>query len=218
MNSLFETSPLPTSSLLTERYRPHTVSGFIGLDKPKAKMAKLVASPFDSAWLFVGASGMGKTTLALAVAEELNAELHHIPSQRCTIQAVEDVRKRCQYAPMFGNQLHLVLIDEADRMSKPAQDALLSILDSTNRAPNTIFIFTCNDTTGLEDRFRSRCFEVPFSKHAVSKEIAEMLEIVWNEETNGNNSTPNFQRIVKDACNNVRASLMALQLEIMELS
>jgi replication-associated recombination protein RarA len=218
MNTLFETAPIPTSSLLTERYRPRTIAGFIGLDKPKAQMAKLVAAPFDSAWLFCGPSGMGKTTLALAVAEELNAELHHIPSQRCTVQAVEDVRKRCQMSPWIGKKLHLVLVDEADRMSRAAQDALLSILDSTNRAPNTIFIFTCNDTTGLEDRFRSRCFEVKFSSHAVSDQITAMLEKVWSEETNDNPSAPNFRRIVKESNNNVRASLMELQQEIMMLA
>jgi replication-associated recombination protein RarA len=218
MNTLFETSPLPTSSLLTERYRPHTIAGFIGLDKPKAQMAKLVANPFDSAWIFVGPSGMGKTTLALAVAEELNAELHHIPSQRCTVQAVEDVRRRCQMSPWIGKSLHLVLVDEADRMSKAAQDALLSILDSTNRAPNTIFIFTCNETLGLETRFLSRCFEVKFSSHAVSDQITAMLEKVWSVETNGNESAPNFRRIVKESNNNVRASLMELQQEIMMLS
>jgi replication factor C small subunit len=218
MNTLFETSPLPVSSLLTERYRPHTIAGFIGLDKPKAKMTKLVASPFDSAWIFSGPSGMGKTTLALAVAEELNAELHHIPSQRCTIQAVEDVRRRCQYVPMAGKRLHLVLVDEADTMSKAAQDAFLSILDSTNRAPNTIFIFTCNQTLGLETRFLSRCFDVPFSKNAVSGEITAMLERVWNEETNSAATDLDFRRIVKDASNNVRTALMELQQEIMMLA
>jgi replication factor C small subunit len=218
MNTLFETAPIPTTKLLTERYRPHTVDGFIGLDKPKAKMRSLIANPFDSAWLFVGPSGMGKTTLALAVAEELDAELHHIPSQRCTVDAVENVRRRCQYVPMAGKKLHLVLVDEADRMSRQAQDALLSILDSTNRAPNTVFIFTCNETAGLEVRFTSRCFEVKFSSHAVSKDIAAMLEKVWSEETNGNQSAPNFQRIVKESNNNVRAALMELQSEIMMLA
>lgn len=218
MDTLFNVAPIAPSRLFTERYRPHTVAGFIGLDKPKAKMRSLIADPFDSAWMFVGPSGMGKTTLALAVAEELQAELHHIPSQRCTIDAVENVRRRCQYVPGFGKKLHLVLVDEADTMSVAAQNAFLSILDSTNRAPNTIFIFTCNGTDGLETRFLSRCFDVKFSSHAVSEEIATMLELVWSEETNGNHSAPNFKRIVKEANNNVRTALMDLQNVIMDLA
>lgn len=215
MNSTLFPEPSTPSKLLTESYRPRKVADFIGLEKPKKKMLSLIARPYDSAWLFFGPSGMGKTTLALAVAEELSAELHHIPSQRCTVEAVEAVRRRCQYVPAFGKRLHLVLVDEADRMSRAAQDSLLSILDSTNRAPNTVFIFTCNATVGLEDRFRSRCFEVEFSSYGVAKEAAEMLKTVWEIETNGNESAPNFQRIVKDANNNIRAALMELQQEIM---
>jgi hypothetical protein len=49
--------------LLTEKYRPHTPSDFVGLDKAKRICAKLADNPFDSSWLFVGASGTGKTTL-----------------------------------------------------------------------------------------------------------------------------------------------------------
>ncbi len=214
--SLFPELDIPTSQLLTETYRPRKVADFIGLDKPKRFAAKLVAKPYDSAWVFVGASGMGKTTLALAIAYELDAELHHIPSQRCTVEAIENVRRRCQYVPMLGKRLHLVLVDEADQMSASAQLALLSILDSTNRAPNTIFIFTCNETDRLQDRFLSRCGVVEFSSYGVAKEAAEMLAIVWKKEVGDDDTTPpNFQRIVKESNNNIRAALMQLQQEIM---
>jgi replication-associated recombination protein RarA len=215
MNTLFETSPIPTELLLTEKYRPHAISGFLGLEKPKAKLAKLISRPFASAWRFVGPSGMGKTTFALAIAEELGAELHHIPSQKCTVAAVEAVRERCRYAPMFGRGWHLVLIDEADSMSKAARDAFLSILDSTDRPADTIIIFTMNDDSALEPRFLSRCFEVKFSSQGVAEQIAGMLETVWNAESDGTNDAPNFRRIVKDSNNNVRESLMSLQFELM---
>jgi replication-associated recombination protein RarA len=212
--TLFSENPVNLSATLTETYRPRRVADFIGLDGPKKYMRSLISRPKDSAWLFVGPSGMGKTTLALAVAEELQAEVTHIPSRRCTIEAVEAVRRRCQYVPMAGKKLHLVLVDEADTMSDAAQDAWLSILDSTNRAPNTVVIFTCNGVERLADRFRSRCFNVEFSSYGVAKDAASMLERVWNEQTNGNASAPNFQRIVKDSCNNIRAALMALEMEI----
>lgn len=212
--NLFPEVPSNLSHTLTEKYRPQRIADFIGLDKPKQRMRALIARPKESAWLFVGPSGMGKTTLAMAVASELNAEFHHIPSQRCTIEAVETIRKRCQYVPMAGRSLHLVLVDEADTMSRPAQDAFLSILDSTNRAPNTVFIFTCNGTESLETRFKSRCYAVEFSSYGTAKETSAMLESVWNQETNSSAATPNFQRIVKDANNNIRTALMELELEI----
>lgn len=212
--NLFPAPPTDLSRVLTEIYRPRKVADFIGNAKPKARMQTLISRPKESAWLFVGDSGIGKTTLALAVAEELNAELHHIPSQRCDIAAVEAVRRRCQYLPMAGKSLHLVLVDEADTMSRPAQDSFLSILDSTNRAPNTIFIFTCNGTESLHTRFRSRCFALDFSVHGYAKETAAFLERLWNAETGNNPKVPNFTRIVKDANNNIRTSIMELELEI----
>lgn len=213
-NSLFPETTTNLAHTLTETYRPRTVADFIGLEKPKQRMRSLIARPKESAWLFVGPSGMGKTTLALAVAEEMQAELTHIPSRRCTIEAVEAVRRRCQYVPMAGKRLHLILVDEADTMTDAAQDAWLSILDSTNRAPNTVLIFTCNGTERLADRFRSRCYAVDFTSYGVAKEATAMLERVWQIETNGNPSAPNFQRIVKDSSNNIRTSLMELELEI----
>jgi replication-associated recombination protein RarA len=209
---LFNDTPL--GHTLTETYRPRKVADFIGLTNPKKYMQGLIRKPKESAWLFVGPSGMGKTTLALAVAEELNAELTHIPSQKCTVEAVDNVRRRCQYVPMEGKKLHLILVDEADTMSPAAQDAWLSILDSTNRAPNTIIIFTCNGLERLQTRFESRCFKVEFSSYGVAKDAADMLSKVWDAETNGNQSAPNFARIVKDANNNIRTALMNLEMEI----
>lgn len=44
---------------LTEKYRPRTMAEFVGLDQPRA--------------------GTGKTTLAIAFAAEIKAQLHHIP-------------------------------------------------------------------------------------------------------------------------------------------
>jgi replication-associated recombination protein RarA len=143
--------PMP----LAEKYRPRRISDFVGLEKAKKIVGKLAANPFPSAWLFVGPSGTGKTTLALALAAAIPAELHHITSQNCTLDNVERVRRTCQYLPLAGLKFHLVLVDEADRMTPAAQVSFLSKLDATDFPPNTIFVFTCNGTDGLEKRFLS---------------------------------------------------------------
>lgn len=198
----------------TEKYRPQTVSDFISLEKPKALVMKLAAKPFSSAWIFEGPSGTGKTTMAIALARMIPAELHHIPSQECTVDNIDRARKICQYVPMSPNKFHLVLVDEADRMTPAAQVSLLSKLDSTDFPPNTIFIFTCNSTKGLEDRFLSRCHKIEFSSYGLSKSATELLESIWAKEFTGD-FRPDFARIVKDSSNNVRECLNRLETEAM---
>lgn len=200
---------------LTEKYRPRLVSDFVGLDKPRKLAARLVEKPFESAWLFVGASGTGKTTLALAIAEMIPAELHHIPSQNCNLETIERVRRTCQYVPRAGCKYHLILVDEADRMTDAAQVALLSKLDSTNFPPNTIFIFTANQTDRLEARFLSRLRVVEFSSYGMAKDAAALLESIWSAEAPSGATAPNFARIVKEANNNIRESLMKLETELL---
>jgi DNA polymerase III delta prime subunit len=95
-------STLPFPMSLAEKYRPRAIADFVGLDKPKRILAKFAANPYASAWLFTGPPGIGKTTMALAVAETLHAELHHTPSQQCCIGNVEDVMRQCWYVPQSG--------------------------------------------------------------------------------------------------------------------
>ena len=178
------TFPVP----LVEKYRPTVVRDFLGLEKVKKVIGKFLTAPRPCAWLFVGASGMGKSTVALAMARELRAELHHIPSQKCTVENVEETVRLCWYVPASGG-FHLVLVDEADRMTDKAQLALLSKLDSTEPPPMTIFVFTANTAEGLEKRFLSRCMLLEFSSYAMRAEIAAFLAKVWEREM-GTRSTP----------------------------
>jgi DNA polymerase III gamma/tau subunit len=202
---------------LSEKYRPHALDEFVGLDKPKRVLSKFASSPFpNAAFLFVGPSGTGKTSMALALCEAIRGELHHIPSQSCNVSTVEDVVRQCHYVPR-SNTLHVVLVDEADQMTPQAQLAFLSKLDGTAFPPQTVFIFTANDTERLQDRFLSRCMTLPFSSHGMAKDIAGLLENIWRKEAGETLDKPNFLRAAQDSKNNVRDAVNSLQVELLAL-
>jgi len=201
---------------LSEKYRPHSLQDFVGLDKPKKVLQKFAENPFpNAAFLFVGPSGTGKTSAALALCEMIRGELHHIPSQNYNVATVEEVTRMCHYVPR-NNTLHVVLVDEADVMTPQAQLSFLSKLDGTAFPPQTIFIFTANDTERLERRFLSRCKVLEFSSYGLAEQIAGYLDKVWHEE-GGNGNAPDLVRLAKDSRNNARDCLMRLEVELMAL-
>jgi DNA polymerase III delta prime subunit len=119
----------------------------------------------------------------------------------------------CAYVPLSGG-FHLVIVDEADRMTPAAQLALLSKLDATDAPPSTIWVFTCNATDGLEPRFISRTRQLEFSSYGLANDAARLLESIWQREAQGA-VAPNFARIVKESANNLRDALMCLETELL---
>ena len=61
----------------------------------------------------------------------------------------------------------------------------------------------------------SRTLPVEFSSYGIASDAAQLLERIWKENAPETARVPNFQRIVKESNNNVRESLMKLELELM---
>ena len=192
---------------------PHDANSLTPVAQQFALVRQFLESVQKSATMHTSRLPRTKTSMALALAAQIGAEIHHIPSQKCNAQAIDDTCRMCAYVPLSGG-FHLVIVDEADRMTPAAQLALLSKLDATDAPPNTIWVFTCNATDGLEPRFLSRTRQVEFSSYGMANEAARLLESIWQREANGA-AAPNFARIVKESANNLRDALMCLETELL---
>ena len=214
----------------TVKYRPQSIAEFAGLTNartvehadgsksvyaaPKPILTAFAANPYARGFVFVGASGTGKTTMALALANEIGAEVHHVRSAKCTVETIEQVAFSCHYYPRQGMKMNMILIDEGDLMSTAAQNACLSYLDGMATIPNTVWVFTCNSVERLADRFLSRNKVLGFSSYGMAVEAVAYLENIWRRETGAEAPPRLIPRIVKEANNNLRTALEELDSKL----
>jgi replication-associated recombination protein RarA len=199
---------------LTEEFRPLRICDFVGLEKQKKVLTNLVRKPRPCALLFVGNSGSGKTTLAQAFSCELNATLWEVGSQECSVDRLRELVFHCSFVPKAGlSGYHVILVNEADCMSDAAAKFLLSKLDSSGQLSNVIWIFTCNSTDKLEERFLSRCLNPgSFNSYGAGNDIVDLLSRVWKAKAPASAEVPNFRKLT---CGNVRESLQRLEVELL---
>ena len=210
--------PIEFPASLTEKYRPRRVQDFIGIFEARCVLEEFLKAPRSKAFFFLGSSGLGKTTLAMAFAEQIHAETHYIPSQNCDLDTVESITKMCwcgafDFKTGKACEFHVVICDEADRMTPAAQTSLLSKLDSTAAPPLTIWIFTANTKANLEPRFLSRCSVLEFDAESMEDELPQHLERIFKQE--GGRHKLNFTDIAKSANWNVRDAINKLEIELL---
>ena len=204
---------------LAEKYRPRRVREFLGLERAKRILTEFAANPYPSVWLFVGPSGLGKTTMAQALAEQIPAQLHHV-SAKCKLETMEEICRKCYFSPRRQEdwkpvRFHLCLVDEADSLTDAVQLAFLSKLDSTASPPGTIFVFTANSAENFGKRFISRCKTIWFTYDGMAEALTDKLQSIWVSETKNEIGTLDFIEIEHEAQGNVRTALGLLEKEIM---
>ncbi len=139
---------------LTEKYRPHKVEDFVGLPKIKAIVSNFLKNPYPAAFLFIGEPGIGKTAMAIAMADALHSQPLHLASETCNYDNLDKLLRECEMCPTFWNgeyaKFHFVLIDEIDSTTQTAQRRLLAKLDASELINNAVFVFTTNTIKSLE--------------------------------------------------------------------
>jgi replication factor C small subunit len=145
--------------LWVEKYRPKTVDGYVFRDGSQRKQVETwIKDKSIPHLLLSGAAGIGKTTLAKILINELGIEDYDILEINASrTNSVEDVRdKITNFVSMipFG-PFKVVLLDEADYLSPNAQAALRGVMEEYHQTAR--FILTCNYPSRIIPAIHSRC-------------------------------------------------------------
>lgn len=120
------------STPLAERMRPKKLDDYIGqqhlLSKDSGLRKSLKAGVLPSLILW-GPPGVGKTTLAFLLAEELKRPFYTLSAISSGVKDVREVIKKAEGKGMFDNNGAILFIDEIHRFSKAQQDSLLGAVE-----------------------------------------------------------------------------------------
>ena len=145
-----------------QKYRPETVAECILPIRLKNIFQKYVDDGVLPSLILSGGPGIGKTTVALAMCKELDYDYLFINSS--SERGIDILRtKIANYATTISltGKPKAVILDEADRLTPEAQDALKGVMEEVSS--NCSFILTCNTKGRIIEPIHSRCAVIDFS-------------------------------------------------------
>jgi DNA polymerase-3 subunit gamma/tau len=203
------------------KYRPTTFDEVYGQDEAVKVLKAIVDSPQDKrphVFLFGGASGCGKTTLAKVFARAIGVDPDTLnfrtldASKDRSIERIRELSDQLAVRPMGSKaQGRIFLLDEAHQLLKPAQEALLKMCEDT---PSSAYIiFATTEPEQLGKALRSRCKLITIKPLTV-KPIYQNLKRVATAE--GIRITDeDLQKIANNSDNSARVSLQILETYVL---
>ena len=160
--------------LWVEKYRPKTVSDTILPKNLKETFQKIVDSGKLPNMLFTGTAGLGKTTVAKAICNELNLDYIIINgSEEGNIDTLRGKIKQFASSVSLQGGVKVVILDEADYLNpQSTQPALRGFIEEFSN--NCRFILTCNFKNRIIEPLHSRCGVYEFN--TTKKDLAELCD------------------------------------------
>jgi len=160
--------------LWVEKYRPKTVSDIVLPQSLKQTFQKIVASKELPNMLFTGTAGLGKTTVARALCNELGCDYILINgSEEGNIDTLRTKIKQFASSVSLQGGYKVVILDEADYLNpQSTQPALRGFIEEFSK--NCRFILTCNFKNRIIEPLHSRCGVYEFNTS--KKSMIELCE------------------------------------------
>jgi DNA polymerase III delta prime subunit len=148
--------------LWTEKYRPKKIEDCILPERLKKPFQEYVNQSSIPNLLLAGGAGVGKTTVAKAMCEEIGCDYMVINgSDESGIDTFRTKIKNYASSMSLSGGRKVIIIDEADYLNpNSTQPALRNAIEEF--AVNCSFIFTCNYKTRIIEPLHSRCAVIDF--------------------------------------------------------
>ena len=117
---------------LAERIRPKKLAEVIGqkhLIGENGSLKSAIDNKLIPSMIFWGPPGVGKTTLANLIAQELDRPFYTLSAVNSGVKDVREVIRKASSLGLFGKDIPILFIDEIHRFSKSQQDSLLGAVE-----------------------------------------------------------------------------------------
>jgi putative ATPase len=166
---------------LADRVRPRNLDEYIGQEHIIGKgkvLRQLIESDNITSMIFWGPPGVGKTTLAMIIANMTNAEFITFSAVNSGIKEIKEIMSKAEYSKMMGMRT-VIFVDEIHRFNKAQQDAFLPHVEKGN----IVLIGATTENPSFEINSallsRSRVFVL----HSLQKEdIMKLLKNVLKDQ------------------------------------
>jgi DNA polymerase III delta prime subunit len=173
--------------LWVEKYRPHRIDDCILPSEMKETFKQFVAKGEIANMLLCGGAGMGKTTIARALCEELGCDYIVInASMERNIDTLRNEIKGFASTVSFVGKTKVIILDEADYLNpNSTQPALRGFIEEFSK--NCRFIFTCNYKNKIIPALHSRTTVIEFKiarddkQKTASQFFNRVINILANE-------------------------------------